>query len=237
MVTRQTLPGGNVGASAPLAIALLLPAVSSARDAARRMQSMNNMKQIALAMHNYHDTHRAFPASYSADADGKPLLSWRVHVLPFIEHLELYKQFHLDEPWDSPHNKALISQMPEVYRSPSSSGEPGMSNYLGVAGDDGVFARPENGNKTGTRMSQIVDGTSNTLMTVEVPDESAVIWTKPGDFTPDATNPLAGLLGFRKGGFLGGMTDGSVRFISEDIDGGTLKLLFTKSDGQPVRLP
>ncbi len=237
LVNRQTLPGGNIGASAPVAIALLLPAVQAAREAARRAQSMNNLKQIALAMHNFHDTYRAFPASYSADADGKPLLSWRVHVLPFLEQAALYEQFHLDEPWDSPHNKALISQMPEVYRSPSSKGESGMTNYLGVAGDDGVLARPENGNKLGTKMSQITDGTSNTLMTVEVPDETAVIWTKPGDYTPDPTDPTSGLLGFRKGGFLGGVTDGSVRFIPDELDAGTLNLLFTKSDGQPVRLP
>ena len=87
-------------------------------DAARRAQSMNNLKQFALAMHNYHDTNGKFPAASSFDKDGKPLLSWRVHVLPYLEQAELYKQFHLDEPWDSEHNKKLIEKMPNVLASP-----------------------------------------------------------------------------------------------------------------------
>ena len=161
-------------------------------EASRRAQSPNNLKQIALSLHNYHDAFGAFPAGYNADADGKPLLSWRVHMLPFIEQAQLYEQFHLDEPWDSPHNKALIEQMPAVYRSPNSTGKPGMSNYLGVSGADGVFVRPQPGQKLGTQFAQITDGTSNTIMTVEVPDESAVIWTKPGDFAPRKKTQSAG---------------------------------------------
>ncbi|MCH5375004.1 MAG: DUF1559 domain-containing protein, partial [Planctomycetes bacterium] len=92
LVCRQTLPGANLGAAAPVGVAMALPAISAAREAARRAQSMNNMKQIALAMHNFHDTYRAFPAGYSADADGKPLLSWRVHILPSLGHQELFDQ-------------------------------------------------------------------------------------------------------------------------------------------------
>ena len=81
-VSHGTLPGASVGASAPVLVALLLPAVQAAREAARRTQSTNNMKQIGLAMHNYHDTFRGFPPAYSVDKDGKPLLSWRVHICP-----------------------------------------------------------------------------------------------------------------------------------------------------------
>ncbi|MDA1053619.1 MAG: DUF1559 domain-containing protein [Planctomycetota bacterium] len=233
----QTLPGGNVGASAPVMIALLLPAVQASREAARRMQGGNNLKQIALAMHNFHDTYRALPAGYSADADGNPLLSWRVHILPFVEAGPLYDQFHLDEPWDSPHNKTLIAQMPEIYRCPNSTAEPGMTNYLGIAGSDGVFVRPQAGDRLGTSFRDILDGTSNTIMTVEVPDESAVIWTKPADFSPDAEEPTKGLTGMRPGGFQAALTDGSVRFIAETIDVETLRALFTKSGGEAVRLP
>ncbi len=80
---------------------------------------MNNLKQIGLAMHNYESTFGTFPPAYIADkATGKPLLSWRVAILPFLEQDALYKQFHLDEPWDSAHNKTLIARMPPVYRSP-----------------------------------------------------------------------------------------------------------------------
>lgn len=232
--SRHTMPGSNTGAAAPVAVAMLLPAVSASRQAARRAQSMNQLKQIALAMHNYHDRHGAFPAGYSAGADGKPLLSWRVHVLPYLEEAELYDRFHLDEPWDSEHNKTLIAEMPEVFRSPNSTAQPGMSNYLGVGGKDGVFVRPRPGDKVGTHIKDILDGTSNTIMTVEVPDESAVVWTRPGDFAPDADQPTKGLLGLRPGGFLAALGDGSVRFISEGIDSDTLRAMFTKSGGEVV---
>ena len=176
-------------------------------------------------------------ASSDADEDGKALLSWRVHVLPFIEQRQLYEQFHLDEPWDSPHNKELIEQMPEIYRSPDSSGEPGKTNYLGVGGADGIFVKPKAGDKLGTRMAQVTDGTSNTIMAVEVPDESAVTWTKPGDFAPNKENPTRGLLGLRPDMFLAAFTDGSVQVIAESVDADVLNAMFTKSGGEAVRRP
>jgi hypothetical protein len=235
IVSHQTLPGGNVGATVPILAAMGLPAVGAAREAARRSQSSNNLKHIALAMHNYHDTYQALPAGYNADADGKALLSWRVHILPFVEHAHLYERFHLDEPWDSPHNKELIAQIPEIYRSPNSKADPGMANYLGVSGADGVFVRPKAGDKLGTSFARITDGTSNTIMTVEVSDELAVTWTKPGDFAPKKEDPTRGLLGVRPGGFLAGFTDGSVRFIAEGTDADTINAYFTKSGRELVR--
>jgi len=229
VVGRQTLPGGNVGLSVPMSVALLLPAVRSSREAARRAASMNNMKQIGLALHNYHDTFGSFPPGYTTDAEGKPLLSWRVHILPFVEQTPLYDQFRLDEPWDSEHNKRLIPLMPPVYRAPSSKADPTKTNYLGVADERGIFPGKE---KIGLR--DIVDGSSNTIMVVEVNDESAAIWTKPDDFVPDPDDPTRGLLGLRPGGFNAGMADGSVRFISETIDREILHRLFLRNDGQPV---
>ena len=82
---RTPLPGLGITQSAPIAIAMLLPAVSASREAAQRAASMNNMKMIMLAMHNYHDANKRFPPAYKADKDGKPLLSWRVLILPMIE--------------------------------------------------------------------------------------------------------------------------------------------------------
>src|SRR5258707_9716343 len=71
-------------------VALLLPAVQAAREAARRNQSLNNLRQISIALQNYHDTRKTFPAHAIYSADGKPLLSWRVQILPFIEENPLY---------------------------------------------------------------------------------------------------------------------------------------------------
>jgi len=115
----QSAPLGTIATAAPLVAGLLLPASNASRAAAVRSQATNNLKQIGLAMHNYHDVHASLPPAASHDDDDKPLLSWRVHVLPYVEQNELYKEFHLDEPWDSEHNKKLIPRMPVVYRTPN----------------------------------------------------------------------------------------------------------------------
>jgi hypothetical protein len=235
--SRQTFPTLNLGATAPIAVALLLPAVQAAREAARRMQSVNNLKQIVLAMHNHHSTFNSFPPAYSTDKDGKPLLSWRVYILPFIEQQALYEQFHLDEPWDSEHNRQLIAKMPEVYRSPNSAAAPGKTVYLGIAGEKGIFAPPgkgANGRTGGVDMASVRDGTSNTIAVVEANDDSAVEWTKPADLTPNPKHPLQGIVGLRPGMFLAAFADGSVRVISENVDPQVLMNLFQRNDGNII---
>ncbi len=233
IINRGTLPGSSLSSSAPVMAGLLLPALSKARESARRAQSMNNLKQIALAMFNYASTYNnSFPPAFRSNENGKPLLSWRVAILPFLEQDALYKQFHLDEPWDSEHNKKLLEQMPAVYRSPASplrAAKPGMTNYLTVRGKDTAFP-----GKEGIKINEITDGTSNTIMVVEASDAKAVPWTKPDDFEYSEKNPADGLGGLFPGGFIAAMCDGSVRFISSAIDAETLRRLFNRHDGQPV---
>ena len=95
-------------------------------------------------MRNYHDANKHFPAAAIRSKDGKPLLSWRVALLPMMEHEKLYDQFHLDEPWDSEHNKKLIDKMPAMYRSPKSRLKaPGMTNYVVPVGPGTVFEGPK----------------------------------------------------------------------------------------------
>ena len=228
---RVAQDGGATSQTATIGIlvALLLPAVQAAREAARRAQSSNNLKQIALAMLNYHDIHKEFPPRANFGDDGKPLLSWRVHILPFIEQQRLYKQFHLDEPWDSEHNKQLIDQMPPIYRNPSSSPSANMATYLVPAGKGSIFEGQE-----GTSFAKIADGTSNTLLVLEVNEDAAVVWTKPDDLEYDADDPLAGLGKAHPGGFNAALADGSVRFISITIDPQLFLRLLTMADGQPV---
>jgi len=224
---------GGIGSS-PMIFPALLPGSEASPEAAQRQEGSNNLKRIGITMHNFHDIFRAFPAGYSADAEGNPLLSWRVHVLPLLDEQALYKEFHLDEPWDSPHNKKLIPRMPQVYRGPASKAKPGLTNYLGIAGKAGIFVRPQNGNRLGISFRNVLDGTSNTIMAVEVPDESAVVWTQPGDFAPDLVEPTKGLTGMHPGGFQAGFADGSVRFIPESIAPDTLRAYFTKDGGERV---
>ena len=148
--------------------------------ARQRVQSINNLKQLGLAMHNYLDVNKNFPPAVSAK-DGKPLLSWRVLVLPYIEEGPLFQQFHLDEPWDSEHNLKLIPRMPTILRSPlaqwpiraARSTSPRRSADSVFPGQKGVAIR------------DITDGTSNTILLVEADDEHAVPWTKPDDWEYD----------------------------------------------------
>jgi hypothetical protein len=214
-----------------IGVALLLPAVQSAREAARRMSSSNNLKQIALAVHNYHDVYGRFPDQGAKANDGKPGLSWRVHLLPFMEEQELYEQFHLDEPWDSEHNKKLIEKMPAIYRAPGSR-QTTKTNYLAPIGEGIGFV---SGDKA--TFATITDGTSNTIMALEVSDDRAVIWTKPDDYEFDPENPIAGLVGLRPGGFQVALFDGSVRFISQNIDPAVIKALFTMQGAEVINLP
>ncbi|MEM6330147.1 MAG: DUF1559 domain-containing protein [Planctomycetota bacterium] len=206
-------------------VALLLPAVQAAREAARRTQSMNNIKQLMLAMLNYEAARRELPAQAICDAEGKPLLSWRVAILPYIEEQALYEQFHLDEPWDSEHNRKLIPLMPAVYRDPSSPLplDSGKSSYAGVSGERYLMT----GAAKGRRFREITDGTSRSIAVVEVSDDSSPIWTQPVDWSPAAANPTAGLGDRHPGGFLVGFCDGYVRFIDLSIDAETFKKLLT----------
>jgi hypothetical protein len=158
-------------------------------------------------------------------------LSWRVHILPYLGEEALYKQFKLDEAWDSVANKALVAIMPKVYAAPGGKAGEGKTNYLGVRGANGVF-RP--GGQPGLSVTNITDGTSNTLAVVEVSDAAAVPWSKPDDWDFDEKDPLKGLIGLRKNGFLAAFCDGSVQFISGNVAPDVLKRLVTYNDGQPI---
>ncbi|MBI1247314.1 DUF1559 domain-containing protein [bacterium] len=222
-------------------VALLLPAVQQARAAARRMQSVNNLKQIILAFHNYHDTFRGLPAEASTDKEGKKLLSWRVYILPYIEQDALFRQFHLDEPWDSEHNKKLIEHMPQVYRNPRSKAPKDTTTYLAVVGKNMGFEEPKptpEGKKvkfpTGLGFRDFTDGTSNTALVVEANDDDAVIWTKPDDLEVILDDVMNGLGEAQPGGFNVGFADGSIRFIPKNIAPRVLKLIFQRNDGQVV---
>ena len=212
-------------------IALLLPAVQAAREAARRSQSTNNLKQIGLALHNYHDVFKKLPRSSFTD-EGKPLLSWRVHILPFVEQQQLYQQFHLDEPWHSEHNKALIAQMPTVYKNPNldpAEVEKGRTNYLQPTGEFALFRRDQE-----ATFAQVTDGLSNTIAAVEA--TRTIVWTQPDDLEVDPKQPFADL-NFRPGGFLALFADGSVRFISSTLLPETLANLFNPRDGHNAPIP
>jgi len=239
MEGHQTLPGGSIGSSVPLVASATIPAAIQSKKAAVRMQSQGQMRQITWALHNYHDVHKGFPAAYSTDKEGKPLLSWRVHILPYIEEKALYDRFHLDEPWDSEHNKNLVEAMPRIYHSPVGEAKPGHTNFLAVTGENAVFVPPageEKGKETpiGKRLADIKDGASNTIMIVEANDTAAVPWTKPDDFSAAQKDPLEKLTGLHGRAFHGGFADGSVRYIRDNVSTENLQLLFDRRDGKRI---
>jgi RNA polymerase sigma factor (sigma-70 family) len=199
------------------------------REAAARAQCTNNLKQIGIALHNYHDQHGSLPAHAIYSKDGKtPLLSWRVAILPYIDQNELYKEFKLDEPWDSPTNKELMVKMPKIYGA-EGLGEKkkgGLTYWQVVTGPDTVF----DGAKK-MRFTDITDGTSNTILIMEAKDP--VIWTKPADLVlpkeKDKKLPVGGLF---KNGFLMGMCDASVHMMAPDPAPALLRALITPCGGE-----
>jgi prepilin-type processing-associated H-X9-DG protein len=212
-----------------LAVDSIALGIKSSRDAAKRAQSTNNLKQIMLAMHNYHSTYDTFPPPAIKSKEGKPLLSWRVAILPYIEQQGLYEQFHLDEPWDSEHNKALIDKIPAVYRAPNAKTKATSSCYYAFTGPDAIFK------VDGTKLQEITDGTSNTIAVVEA--DRDIPWTKPEDIPYDAEKDLPKLGGITEGGFNAGFADGSVRFLKKDIEEQTLRALITRAGGEVVQIP
>ena len=190
-----------------------------------------NMKQILLAMHNFCGGTGAFPAHAIYSKDGKPLLSWRVALLPYIEQGQLYNEFHLNEPWDSDHNKKLIARMPKLYRSPKiKDGRVGLTTYLVPINKDFVFT----GTNKGATFNDILDGTSNTGILLDVADETGVIWTKPDDLVVDQKDPWKGLLGHYPSHILAGMADGSVQRINKKAAAANLWALFTRAGGEVI---
>jgi beta-lactamase regulating signal transducer with metallopeptidase domain len=206
--------------------------------AAMRSESMNQLKMIGLALHNYHGQKKSFPPAAIYDANGKPLLSWRVALLPYLDAQPLYEQFDLTQPWDSPKNKPLIEKMPDVFRCPASKSPAGTTVYLAPRGDFTVF--PDG--PMGVSYRQITDGTSNTIAVVEVNDELAVPWTKPDDWKVDPAAPSRGLGGHFPGVFLAECCDRAAHAIPADTKPEVLNALFTRrgleiiewSSGNPV---
>ncbi len=200
----------------------------------RRMQCQNNLKQIGLALLNYEAANGAFPPAASTDNRGKPMRSWRVAILPYIKQQALYKQYDPKQPWDSPQNRALRNAPLEFFRCPSDRGTDENStetNYVRIVGKDTVGGMPNEA----VKISDITDGTSNTIMVVEV-SGLHIHWPEPRDITVDEFMEMVakGHASFHPGGFQVLMVDGSVHFISNGVAPKTLRALLLRNDGQPV---
>jgi len=198
------------------------------KEARGRRRAINDLKQIALAAHNYASANndQIFPYAIT-DNKGKALLSWRVFLLPYVEEDNLYKQFKLDEPWDSAHNKKLLPLMPKVYAPAMGREKDSHKTYYRVfTGPEAVF---DVKGKNRYTIANIPDGTSNTVMVAEAGE--AVPWTKPDELSYNPKADLPKLGGQFRDVFLVAMFDGSVRAVRRSVREQTLRDAITPDDG------
>jgi len=199
------------------------------RDAAAdKGQTINNLKQVGLGMHTYLDTHGHLPTSAIYDKNDKPLLSWRVAILPWVDAAELYKEFNLDEPWDSEHNKKLLDKMPAVYKAPGiKTKKPGTTYYQVMFGKGAVFE-----GMVEIKLPHITDGTANTILAIEA--EKPVYWTKPEDLPYDPDKPLPKFGGVFNDGFNFLTADGGTHFCPKGFDEKKMRAAITRAGGEKV---
>ncbi len=222
--------GKGQAAEVAVAAGLMLPAVEEARMAARRNVITNNMKHLALAVHNYHDTYKRLPAASSKRHKGGESQyphSWRVAILPFLEQQALYDQYRFEEPWNSEANLKVLEQMPEVFRDPNATGDKHNTTYFALTGPETLFPSDE---KIG--FAHVSDGLSNTLLFVEAKRD--IPWTKPEDipYAKEAAVPELG--GHYADLFLAAFGDGSVRPVSLASPEATLRAMITRAGGEPI---
>jgi hypothetical protein len=199
------------------------------RDGKSVKDALNDLKQLAVAVHRFNDTYGFIPPAANRDSSGKLYLSWRVLILPYIDQKELYKEFKLDEPWDSEHNKKLIAKMPRIYQGPNKKlSADGKTVILAPVAKETAF--PPDGKKIRIPAS-FLDGTSNTILFVEGNDDSTVIWTKPDDLKVDPKKPHQGLLRPGQDFFLVAMADGSSLRVANSVTVQTLAYAFDPADG------
>lgn len=213
-------------------LAFMLPATRRAREPARRLQCMNYLKQIGLALHSYHEVYNVLPPAYTVDANGKPLHSWRTLLLPFIDQAALYETIDLSKPWNDPANAKAYATRIQVYECPSSrfTEPPFKTTYLAVVTPNSSI-RPGQS----LQLREITDGLSNTLFVIEVPAEQAVHWMSPLDADANLVLSFAPETKLNhEGGFDALLGDGSVRFISVKTPADVRRAFMSATGGEVV---
>ncbi|MFO0965091.1 MAG: protein kinase [Gemmataceae bacterium] len=185
------------------------------------VEPSDELRRLAIAMHAYHDTHERFPTPANYDKKGTPLLSWRVHLLPFLGQEDLYRQFKLDEPWDSPHNRELVAKIPAVFSLGRTDGK---TTLLVPVGAETIFP----GGK-GVNLLEITRGASNTVLILQADDDHRVIWSKPDDWPYNPYQPAQGL----GENFWVARPDGAVFRLSSKMPTSTLRQILTRAGDVP----
>ncbi|HUY92075.1 MAG TPA: DUF1559 domain-containing protein [Pirellulales bacterium] len=218
----------------PLMGFLLLPAVGSGGSPIRS-QCTNNLKQIGLGLQNYADVYRCFPPAYVTDANGKPMHSWRVLILPFIEQQAIYDRYDFNEPWDGPHNSLLAKEMPPIFRCPADQANPGtLTDYVAVVGPETIW-QPDRS----VTFQEITDGSSNTIAVVEAAG-LGVHWMEPRDLpfaaVANGINPKQGpgISSHHPHAAIGLFADGHTQTIPQSISVKLLRAICTKDGCEEI---
>ncbi len=211
-------------------IGLMLPAVQKVREAASRQQSSNNMRQVALASHQHEMNYAHFPPPFVVPPPGASVpppdrLSWRVSVLPYVEQDNLFRQFKLDQPWNSPANAPLSNTVVKTYGDPLDPVAP--TTRYRCFYDNGAAFSTDPTQKT--VLGRIPDGAANVIFYVESAD--TVPWARFNDFMFDPAGPLPSLGHPQRTAFLVAMGDGSVKFVNKSINPDVLKRCIHAADG------
>ncbi len=215
------------------AVALLsTPSFEATREASRRLNCVDNLKRITLAMLIYERQHGALPPAYTVDADGTPLHSWRVLLLPYLGEEKLHAKLHLDEPWDSEHNRTFHHAAPPIYQCPSAALPLDRTTYSVIVGEKTAFQAAKG--------KSLADFGMNLILVAEL--EKSVCWMDP---TSDLTEVVAsqgvnlrddttdGLGSPHPGGMNVGLRTAGVRFISETIASDVLRGLLDGTAEEP----
>jgi len=209
-------------------------------ETGRRDPYIKNVKEIGLAFQSAASANQDIMPLAIVNADGRPLLSWRVALLPYLGEEALYREFHLDEPWDSPHNLTLLPRIPRIYQCLRAPTDVGITPYVAAAGPGMFFDAPEPipGTQTiGVSIGAISDGTANTILLFELGQNDGVPWTSPEEVTVDIDEAIdlfreaqVNHPGVRMTLF----GDGSVRTVAQQHDAKTLRAMFTRDGGDTV---
>jgi Protein of unknown function (DUF1559) len=189
-----------------------------------------HLENLAQAMDKYHEEKRSYPSSAIYDREGRPILSWRVALLPYLKEDSLYREFNLDEPWDSLQNKRLLKRLPKALQTPDyerwGTGRFKASTLV-FTGEGTIFE-----GKKGLRKA---DARKQAILLAHLPNDAGVYWTKPSDLAYAADKPLPQLFG-RYGGRLQVMlVDGTFRNIDQGTDEKALRDLIEQSSPKATK--